>query len=244
MDHQVLAVSITVLAAEVMTEGVIAEIEDVEHLRSLVLSGACCGSIATVTGATVTAAEIVETTGVMTVTAADAVTIEAVVEIVVTEMTGVVAVTVTMTGAVKRSCTASAAAVAAAVEAACCCSCSLLCYDVWLRAVFKHCSAAADSTTITTTAQCVSCDDDCNVAYEVSVAVVSVAVATLTSSLLLIHTVFHTPGLLQNKGVCVLISFMVAAVLRWTQQLRTQKRSTYTHPLLNSSNNSSISSYS
>jgi hypothetical protein len=49
------------------------------------------------------------------------------------------------------------------------------------------------------------------VAYEFSVAVISVAVATLTSSLLLIHTVFHTAGLLQNKGVCVLISFMVAA---------------------------------
>jgi hypothetical protein len=30
MDHQVLAVSITVLAAEVMTERVIAEIEDAE----------------------------------------------------------------------------------------------------------------------------------------------------------------------------------------------------------------------
>jgi hypothetical protein len=30
MDHLVLAVSITVLAAEVMTEGVIAEIEDVQ----------------------------------------------------------------------------------------------------------------------------------------------------------------------------------------------------------------------
>jgi hypothetical protein len=54
-----------------------------------------------VTGAIVTAAEIVETTGVMTATAADAVMIEAVVEIVVTEMTGVAAVTVTMTGAVK-----------------------------------------------------------------------------------------------------------------------------------------------
>jgi hypothetical protein len=40
------------------------------------------------------------------------------------------------------------------------------------------------------------------VAYEFSVAVV-----TLTSSLLVIHTV----GLLQSKGACVLISSMVAA---------------------------------
>jgi predicted regulator of Ras-like GTPase activity (Roadblock/LC7/MglB family) len=55
-----------------------------------------------VTGATATAAESVEITGVMIVTA-DAMMIEAVVEIVVIEMTGAVAATVTTTGAVKRT---------------------------------------------------------------------------------------------------------------------------------------------